>query len=207
MSLKVLELFCGTKSVGKALLELYPNSEIISLDFDPKTEPTILTNILEWDYKKYPSKYFDIIHASPDCTEYSIALQTRPRDFEKGDPLVLKTLEIIKYVDPPIWTIENPATGYLKTRPFMMDLPYYDVAYCKYGLPYKKQTRFWTNIEGFVPKVCKRDCGHIENNRHIWSVGNGRSIYKCLKTKRERYVIPAELLKELFECGVKNKKN
>jgi site-specific DNA-cytosine methylase len=203
MPLKVLELFCGTKSVSKAILELYPDAEIISLDIDRKTEPTILTNILDWDYKIYPKGHFDIIHASPDCTEYSIALQTRARDFTKADPLVLKTLEIINYFEPPIYTIENPATGYLKTRPFMTDLPFYDVSYCKYGLPYKKQTRFWTNIEGFEPKVCKKDCGFIVNNRHIYSVGNGRKVYKTLKNKRERYVIPIELLKELFECGLK----
>ena len=42
-----------------------------------------------------------------------------------------------------MWAIENPATGLLKTRPFMERLPWVDVTYCKYGTPYWKQTRLW----------------------------------------------------------------
>ena len=45
-----------------------------------------------------------------------------------------------------MWVIENPATGLLKTRPFMERLPWVDVTYCKYGTPYRKQTRLWTNM-------------------------------------------------------------
>ena len=33
----------------------------------------IKCNILDWDYKIYPPEYFDFIHASPPCVEYSIA--------------------------------------------------------------------------------------------------------------------------------------
>ena len=36
--------------------------------------------------------------------------------------------------------------GLLKTRPFMERLPWVDVTYCKYGAPYRKQTRLWTNM-------------------------------------------------------------
>ena len=45
-----------------------------------------------------------------------------------------------------MWVIENPATGLLKTRPFMERLPWVDVTYCKYGTPNRKQTRLWTNM-------------------------------------------------------------
>ena len=50
-------------------------------------------------------------------------------------------LEIMEHFDPLMWVIENPATGLLKTRPFMERLPWVDVTYCKYGTPYRKQTR------------------------------------------------------------------
>ena len=60
----------------------------------------------------------------------------RPRRLEEGDALVLRALEIMEHFDPLMWVIENPATGLLKTR-----LPWVDVTYCKYGTPYRKQTR------------------------------------------------------------------
>ena len=52
------------------------------------------------------------------CTEYSRALTTRPRRLPEADAL-LRTIEIIAHLDPSMWAIENPATGLLKTRPFM----------------------------------------------------------------------------------------
>ena len=63
----------------------------------------------------------------------------RPRRLEEGDALVLRALEIMEHFDPLMWVIENPATGLLKTRPFMERLPWVDVTYCKYGTPYRKQ--------------------------------------------------------------------
>ena len=68
-----------------------------------------------------------MVWASPVCTEYSRALLL------EGDALVLSALEIIAHFDPLMWVIENPATGLLKTRPFMERLPWVDVTYCKYG--------------------------------------------------------------------------
>ena len=51
----------------------------------------------------------------------------RPRRLEEGDALVLRALEIMEHFDPLMWVIENPATGLLKTRPFMERLPWVDV--------------------------------------------------------------------------------
>ena len=59
---------------------------------------------------------------------------------------MLSALEIIAHFDPLMWVIENPATGLLKTRPFMEPLPWVDVTYCMYGTLYRKQTRLWTNM-------------------------------------------------------------
>ena len=89
--------------------------------------------------------HFDMVWASPVCTQYSRALTTRPRRLLEGDALALSALEIVAHFDPLMWIVENPATGLLKTRPFMERLPWVDVTYCKYGTPYRKQTRLWTN--------------------------------------------------------------
>ena len=123
---RLLELFCGTKSVGRAFEAA--GWEVVSLDIVSKFEPTILCDIRSWDYTTFPG-HFDMVWASPVCTEYSRALTTRPRRLLKNDALVLHALEIIAHFDPLMWIVENPATGLLKTR-----LPWVDVTYCKYGL-------------------------------------------------------------------------
>ena len=71
--MRVLELFKGTGSVSK-LLEL-SGHEVISLDILKKFNPTHNCDILDFDYKQYPPKHFDVIWASPECKVYS-QLQT-----------------------------------------------------------------------------------------------------------------------------------
>lgn len=193
--IKVLELFKGTGSVGKYCSQFPDIYEVISLDIEPRFKATFTESILTWDYKKYEVGHFDIIWASPPCTEYSLCLTSRPRDFSVGDPIVLKALEIIDYLKPTIWFVENPQTGYLKTRPFMKDIPFYDVSYCKYGHPLRKQTRIWTNLKDFCPKVCKQDCENMENGKHK----NGRAFFDNKKSKR--MIIPQPLITSLFECA------
>ena len=45
---RLLELFCGTKSVGRAFEAA--GWEVVSLDIVSKFEPTILCDIRSWDY-------------------------------------------------------------------------------------------------------------------------------------------------------------
>jgi hypothetical protein len=109
--------------------------------------------------KKYPELY-NVIRGipSPDCTQYSIARSKSPRNFTVADKQVKKTFEIIAYFKPRIWFVENPQTGFLKSRPFMKSIPYYDVTYCMYGYPYKTPTRIWSNLLNFTPRYCNQNC-------------------------------------------------
>ena len=116
--MRLLELFSGTKSVGRAFEAL--GWEVTSLDADATTRPSICADIREWDYRTYPPGHFDLIWASPVCTEFSRALTRRPRRLEDGDRLVLKTIEIIGYLRPRWWAVENPRTGLLKSRPYIL---------------------------------------------------------------------------------------
>ena len=50
----------------------------------------------------------------------------------EANSIVKKTLEIIDYLKPKYWTLENPQTGLLKKQDFIKDLPYFDIDYCKY---------------------------------------------------------------------------
>ena len=136
----------------------------------PQTEyhcAHINTDILNWDYKQFNRNHFQIIWACPPCVEYSIAKTTGVRQIDYANSIVQKTIEIIRYFNPSVWFIENPQTGLLKHQDFMKDFDYFDLDYCKYGFPYRKKTRIWTNLTSWKPRpLCKKDCGNIINNKH-----------------------------------------
>ena len=135
---RLLELFSGTGSVGNVFR--CRGWEVLSLDMLMKADINI--DILEWNYKEYPPGHFDMIWASPPCTEYSKAKTTGVRRIGEANKIVQKTLEILTYFEPKFWVIENPQTGLLKSQPFMSELSFNDVDYCKYGMPYRKRTDF-----------------------------------------------------------------
>ena len=199
--MNILELFSGTHSIGK----VFTGENIISVDLDPKFNPTHLVDILTFDYKQYPTDYFNYIHASPPCTEYSqvqVSFYGRKRrvngtltDFTKtihqetikeSDKLVLKVFEILEYFKPKYWTIENPYHHNwcsIHKRPFMLDKPYTLVDYCMYEYPIKKPTIFFNNF-GLELKKCDKLHKHIK-----WD-DFSKNIY-------ERYKIPNGLCLEI----------
>ena len=66
-TIRVLELFSGTGSVGKVARAL--GYEVISLDL---TDATICCDILKWNDKAaFSVGYFNIIWASPPCNTLS----------------------------------------------------------------------------------------------------------------------------------------
>lgn len=170
MPLRLLELFSGTGSVGKA----FQGWEKVSLDIDPKSNATITCDLLEWDYTAFSPGYFDAVWASPPCTEYSIARTTAktPRNLELADALVRRTIDIIQYFKVKAWWIENPWTGLMKTRDVVQGLPYLVVDYCMYGAPYKKRTLFLTNVSWNF-RLC--DKSHCIDGRHAMSAQRGPS--------------------------------
>ena len=228
--MKLLEIFSGTKCVGKVAEQL--GYEVISLDLK---DADINCDILDWDYKVYPVGYFDVIWASPPCNTFSIMRKCRigrhgftnqsiQDDIDNiGLPILRRTEEIINYFDPEYYFIENPQTGRMKEY---IDKPFYDVDYCEYSdWGYQKRTRIWTNLEGYNPKVCKKDCVNMVGTRHRINivkhhfVKDGVNIIAvCTKELREkykgveriqsmkisnslkdRYRIPPALIEELFE--------
>ena len=213
--MRVLELFSGTRSVGKVCEAV--GWESISVDMIlPATHEV---DIMDFNYKQYPKDYFDIVWASPPCVEYSKLqdgwlnrmrkgkLYTREQqeiEMSEADKLVLKSLEIIKYFNPSYWFIENP-NGRLKDRKIMGDIPYYTVDYCMYSdWGYRKRTCIWTNKKDFIPRTCNKQCGNMVGNLHKTNLGNterkARSGGDAL-TKYQRYRVPENLLKSLFDLN------
>ena len=185
MTLKLLELFSGTHSIGKTAIKR--DYKITSLDMDLPAKSKIYDytsnnhikiDIMNWDYKSdYSPGDFDIITASPVCLWWSslrlcnITKKMRNGKWKnqiltremiesdiitEGIPMVDKLLEILDYFKPKYWWIENPKTGRMKE--YINELiPYVDIDYCQYGFDYKKSTRFWTNIN-IEAKCCHKGC-------------------------------------------------
>ena len=200
--MKLLELFSGTGSVGKVAKDF--GFEVVSLDLK---NANINTDILQWNCKQFNRNDFDIIWASPPCTEYSIAKTTGVRKIDEANRIVLKTIEIIEYFKPKVWFIENPQTGLLKKQEFMNRFKFNDVDYCKYGMPYRKRTRLWNNLSNWKPRdLCKKDCGMMEGNKHretaqrapSGKMVNWKENYNLFK-QDDLYKIPESLIREIFE--------
>lgn len=221
--MNVLELFCGTKSVGKCCEELGWN--VVSLDWESKFNPTHNCDILQFDYKQYPKDYFDIIWSSPDCRFYSqlqncwigrkkkdgimTTKETIEENRKKSDILIYKVWEIIDYFKPELWFLENPLST-LKDREVMKDKPYYIVDYCKYSdWGYRKRTCIWTNKKDFKPLICdgKGQCGNMVGNLHKTNLGN-TALFKRANilnvnkynrtTLQDRYRVPEDLIYSLL---------
>ena len=197
--MRVLELFSGTGSVGNVCRRL--GYQVTSLDRDMPAD--IKMDIMDWDYHALPRDSFDVIWASPPCTEYSVAKTVGVRKLEEANAIVRRTRDIIDYFNPTYWMMENPQTGLLKSQDVVADLLYNDLDYCKYGMPYRKRTRLWNNIDAWTPKpLCKKDCDHMVGNRHEQSAQ--QSPHRHLLSVRRRYLtrelykVPEALIEELF---------
>ena len=162
--MRLLDLFTGSGSVARAAEEL--GYEVTSLDIDEKCEPDICADILEFDYTQYAPGSFDVIWASPPCDKFSkacfsnigrygITRETLLRDIHLiGLPILRKTEDIIRYLKPRKYFIENPATGRMKD---FVSLPNetYTLDYCAYSdWGYRKRTNVFTNVRGFQPQLC-----------------------------------------------------
>jgi hypothetical protein len=197
--MRTLELFAGTQSFSKGVKRLDPINEAITLDLLDKFSPTIHADILTWDYTIFPVGHFDIIWASPPCTEYSKAKTRGIRNLDLADSFVRKAFEIIDYFQPIHWVVENVATGLLPARMQTLrpGLNSYLVDYCVYGKPYRKRTILWSNRPlhlGLCPGASK--CPQMDSTKHRGSVGNGTSRYNQanIKSVWEKDEIPAPLI-------------
>ena len=124
-----------------------------------------------------------MIWASPCCTEFSIALKKRPRNLPLGDALVLKTLEIIDYLQPRRWAIENPSTGRLKSRPYMQATAIW------HNLP-------WTPSQG--PCRTGDRCEAFQGTRHPETAQRGPTKGREGSNSRDQlYSIPPALCDEI----------
>ena len=206
--MNVLELFAGSRSVGKAAESLGYN--VFSSDINEFEGIDYAVDILEFDINKVPFTP-DIIWASPPCTYFSVASigkhwnkdHTPKSDNAMfGVKMVQKTIDIIKEISPKKWYIENPR-GKLRKLQVVKGLPRTTVWYCKYGDTRAKPTDIWTNnlysllnSDGWNPRP---ECFNGNKDCHHESAPRGsRTGTQGLKGNYNRSKIPHELCIEIL---------
>ena len=201
--MRFLDLCAGTQSIQKSLPK---HVDVTSVDICAKNTPTIVSDIRTWNYKRqFPRGYFDVIWASPPCTQYSIARTVGTRDYIEADSIVKRCLEIIQYFRPPMWFMENPGGGgKLHTRPFMCKWNRYKnvCCYCRYGYPYRKITNIWTNRTKLGLKICNKTTpcsAFAKYGRHLCTAQGGSHPQRDLGTNTSSaYSVPPKLIRQLI---------
>lgn len=157
--MKVLELFAGTRSIGKAFEAR--GHEVFSIDWNKDFKDIDLyADILTITAADILEKFGrpDVIWASPDCATFSVAriFTHRQKNPETGnldpktdyakfcDKVDQHVLELIKELRPEFYFIENPRGG-MRKMTWMQGYPRYTVTYCQYGDFRMKPTDIWTN--------------------------------------------------------------
>lgn len=206
--MKVLELFAGTRSIGKAFERR--GHDVFSVEWNKDFENIDLyADILTVTWKQIVSQFGfpDVIWASPDCTTYSIAAISHHRRKEENgnlspvseyakfcDKVNKHVLKLIKQLNPTFYFIENPRGG-LRKMDFMQGIPRYTVTYCKYGDTRMKPTDIWTNHPDpeFLPMCKNGDSCHVRAPRGAKTGTQG------LKGSKERSRIPDKLCEHIVD--------
>lgn len=205
--MQVLDLFAGSCSFGNVARER--GHDVITTDYKQNPDGTvdIVSDIFEFDYESLPR--IDFVWASPPCTTFSIAGcrfhwnppesdGTRiPRSAAAGEGLrmIEKTLEIIDYLGPAYWIMENPR-GLLRKFNIVEHLPRETATYCQYGDERMKPTDLWSNLffDVWTPKpMCKNGAPcHVSAPRGAQTGTQG--IIGAYK----RSMVPKELCEEII---------
>lgn len=207
--MKILELFAGTRSIGKAFEKR--GHDVFSVDWDKQfNDIDLYADIAELTSQEVLEKFGhpDVIWASPDCTTYSVAALSKHRRKNKTtkqldpisdyarrcDEINVHVLRLIKELSPKYWFIENPRGG-LRTMTFMRDLPRYTTTYCQYGESRMKPTDIWTNHEApnFKPPCRNGDPCHTRASR------GSRTGTQGLKGSVRRAMIPEALCEHIVD--------
>ena len=135
--MRVLELFAGSRSFSKVAEEM--GMQTFTTDIKPFDNIDLVTNILELDNDLLMQKLFekgidniDCVWASPPCTYFSVASighhwnkdhTPKTEQAKLGVKIVQKTLDIIKFLEPRYFFIENPR-GKLRKLDVVKGIPF-----------------------------------------------------------------------------------
>ena len=203
--IKLLELFAGSRSIGKVGAKLGMN--VFSVDWKAYGGIDLAIDIELMGISHIPF-IPDIVWASPDCTTYTIAacsthrnnsIEPKTEYAKKCDAVNINFIKLIKewlLINPNlIYFIENPR-GMMRKMPFMQEFKRHTIWYCQYGDERAKPTDIWTNSKLWMPRpVCyngNKNCHHQPAPRGSKTGTQGR------KGHYERSKIPEELCTEIL---------
>ena len=206
--MKVLELFAGTRSIGKAF-EAHGH-EVFSVEWDDSFDNIDLYKDISTLTAQEILDSFgrpDVIWASPDCTTFSIAAISHHRrrnpvtgnldpisEYAKFcDKVDQHVLELICELKPKYWFIENPRGG-LRKMNWMQGLPRYTVTYCQYGDTRMKPTDIWTNHTNPKFKPMCRNGSPCHQSAPRGAKTGTQGLMKI-----DRSVIPVQLCEHIVE--------
>jgi hypothetical protein len=209
---KLLELFAGSRSVGKEAEKL--GYEVFSSDINEFDGIDYAVDINKFDVSRVPF-IPSVIWASPPCTYFSVASigkhwnkdhTPKSENALKGVEYVQSTLNIIEHfrkLNPSLkFFIENPR-GKLRKLSVVQELPRTTIWYCTYGDSRAKPTDIWSNFiygldnpNGWIPRA---ECHNGNKNCHHESAPRGSQTgTQGRKGNYERSKIPSELCKEVM---------
>jgi hypothetical protein len=120
--MKVLDLFSGLGGWSQPFKDR--GHKVVTVDNDSKFKPDYCVDVLTLTKKDVMAMgYFDVILASPPCTEFS--KDNMPDSWNKNrtvNPntlLLQKTLKIIWWIKPKYWIIENVSGSRPYFYPFL----------------------------------------------------------------------------------------
>tara|TARA_R110002153_G_scaffold180655_1_gene334053 strand:- start:108 stop:767 length:660 start_codon:yes stop_codon:yes gene_type:complete len=218
--MKVLELYAGSRSIGKVCDEL--GFEVCSVDVEQFGDIDIIKDCEFLTVEDLPF-IPDMVWSGTPCTTYSLAgishhrhEDTSPKtEFAfKCDSMNVNNLkliqELIKLNPKLIWYIENPR-AVLRKMWFMQGLNRTTVTYCSYGDTRMKPTDIWSNniydmfnLEGWKPiPMCFN--GNIKCHHEAAPRGS-KTGTQGLKNNHERSKMPKKLCEDILKATYKKLK-
>ena len=208
--MKLLELFAGSRSVGKVAEEY--GFYVFSVDINKFDKIDLVIDIL--DLKKDMIPFIpDVIWASPPCTYFSVASighhwhenhEPKSKEALLGMEILNKTLDIFNWFPNAKYFMENPRG---KMRRKVNGINRTSVTYCSYNDKRMKPTDIWSNHiydifnpNGWKPRpMCfngNTKCNHEEAPR------GSKTGTQGLKGNYERSIIPKELCEEIIKSTI-----
>lgn len=132
----IIDLCCG-------LGRFEAPEQVISIDIQKKVRPTIVADVMHLPLR--PKLRPRLCHASPPCNYFSIArMNKKTRGYNcKGIAeslrLVAACFDAFQYLEPEMWTLENPRGMLNRIMPTDIECTYeaHDLKF--------KRTNFWSN--------------------------------------------------------------